>query len=337
MNFLDNITFRRNRTKLNTSNSSDDDCESVHSSNENTSNLPDISDDNLNEVQKLKERILALETELAIARKQIDALSLENKNLKRCNEDIVCENRSDNNTKKYESAKSTDKNSKCNSEQEQRQNINDKLPNATLGTTQRQKQQKKICILSTNTTNKILKIAKDRLKNYSNLCHYIKPHTKLINLITDIKAKLTDFTLNDFCVILVGDEDFKTTNDYFTTISQVRHLLQEINNTNIIICLPTYRYGNHANMFNWRVESFNNLLYLDITTHEHAYILDSNNKLEYNYRMFRRSGSINDYGMKVIFEALQNEIENIHEYNATLQWLNEPEVSSDPSAQFFRE
>lgn len=39
-------------------------------------------------------------------------------------------------------------------------------------------------------------------------------------------------------------------------------------------------------MFNWRVETFNNLLYLDIMTHEHAYILDSNKYLDYNYNMF---------------------------------------------------
>lgn len=82
--------------------------------------------------------------------------------------------------------------------------------------------------------------------------------------------------------------------------------------TNIIICAPTYKYGSHCNMYNWRVQNFNNLLYLDTLAQEHAYFLDSNKNLTWDYNMFdRRTGTIYNNGMKTIFKDIQEFIDGI--------------------------
>lgn len=162
----------------------------------------------------------------------------------------------------------------------------------------------KICIFSTNTQNKVLSNAENSL-NSSELCHYLRPNCKIRELLTGINMKIVNFTMNDFCVIMFGDEDFRATQDYFGIISDIREVLLEVTHTNVIICLPIYKYGRLMNMYNWRVESFNNLLYLDVSTHEHAYILDSNEELAYDYTMFNKfSGHINDRGFRTIFESL---------------------------------
>lgn len=65
-------------------------------------------------------------------------------------------------------------------------------------------------------------------------------------------------------------------------------------------------------MYNWRVETFNNLLYLDVMTHEHAYIFDSNQCLDYDFNMFHRYLShVNDNGIQSIFNNLQKLITEI--------------------------
>jgi hypothetical protein len=113
--------------------------------------------------------------------------------------------------------------------------------------------------------------------------------------------------MNDYCIVMIGDEDFSKTKDYVNLIYYIRDTLQQIKHTNIIICLSTYKVGNFYGMFNWRVETFNKLLYLDVMTHGHANLLDSNEKLDYDFNMFKRYfGTINHYGMNTIFQNLQD-------------------------------
>lgn len=93
------------------------------------------------------------------------------------------------------------------------------------------------------------------------------------------------------------------------------------------------------NMYNWRVENFNNLLYLDICTHEHAYILDSNKELNYDFSMFSSySGKIKDYGYRNVFLNLR-----IHIYTISRGLINDqhctdnPEKSDEGHSMFFRD
>lgn len=188
-----------------------------------------------------------------------------------------------------------------------------------LDNTVQTKQTRKICILSTNSHNKILAIAENTL-TYSEVCHYLKPKNKTRELLMEIDAKLENFTLNDYCIIMIGEEDFKTTTDYFETTKVIRETLQQLKHTNIIICLPTYKYGKALDVYNWRIETFNNLLYLDVSTHEYAYIIDSNEVLKYDYSMFNRfTGKINNYGLKLIFGKIECYVNDLHSYNMALQ------------------
>ncbi|KAF9407876.1 hypothetical protein HW555_012247, partial [Spodoptera exigua] len=105
------------------------------------------------------------------------------------------------------------------------------------------------------------------------------------------------------------NEKLSKNNDLYKKIRQV---LQEITNTNIIICTPTYKFFTNSYLYNSRVETFNNLLYLDTITHEHAYFLDSNENLAYDDTMFnRRTGAINGFGMKILFKDIYRMIDYI--------------------------
>lgn len=170
-----------------------------------------------------------------------------------------------------------------------------------------------ICIISTNIKNKVRDIAETTLRKHSkNICHYLMPHCKTEQLLRDLETKLKTFTYNDFCIILIGEEDFSTTNDYFQLVFSIRTTLEKTKHTNVIVCTPTYRYSYYKTMYNWRVENFNNLLYLDILTHEHAYFLDSNKNLSDDYTMFKkRTGLINNYGIHTIFIDIDDYIQGL--------------------------
>lgn len=141
-------------------------------------------------------------------------------------------------------------------------------------------------------------------------------HGKTEQLLYDIENKLKTLTMKDFCIILIGEEDFKSSNDYFQLIVDIRVTLQRVNHTNIIVCTPTFQFSFYKNMYNSRVETFNNLLYLDILTNKHAYFLDSNKNLASDYTMFnKRTGILNNYGMQTILKYIDEFISGIKKYD----------------------
>lgn len=355
MNFLENITFRRNRTTDRQSQSDDDDIPQTQNI-DTESSLPEISDDDSDGVQKLRERIESLQTELKNAHDEIEALSLQNREYKRCNDDLQKTNEllltmkvpkgpaNGNITPKKRRNRNKISNTESSSKSNRMTDITPKPKNKNLAkkveleqATQTKSKQKKICILSTNKHNKVLSIAEDSLDNYSTLCHYLKPNSVFKGLLTGIDSKVADFTMNDFCIVLIGEEDFRTPDNYFIKIADIRCTLQKLTHTNVIICLPTYKYGNFMDAFNWRVETFNNLMYLDTLTHEHAHIFDSNKKLDYDYTMFNRNTCrINDHGMRVILENLKYLINSIQQYNNTKnlqEQLHDVNINLDASGQ----
>ena len=160
---------------------------------------------------------------------------------------------------------------------------------------------RKICILSTNNKNKLLKIAENTFPNY-NICHYLTPNSGVKKLIENIDLKLKNYSMNDYCLIFIGEEDFKRTNDYVEITITIRETLLKVQHTNVIICAPTFKLNNYSVMFNGRIESFNSLLYLDACTYNYAYLFDSNFYLSYDYKMFWvRSGHANNEGLATIF------------------------------------
>jgi hypothetical protein len=94
-------------------------------------------------------------------------------------------------------------------------------------------------------------------------------------------------------------------------------------------------------MFNSRIEIFNNLLCLDICTHKHAYLLDSNLNLSCDYEMFHyRKGVINNTGLQVIFKDLYDmmleiELNNNYENNDDMNINPTNDLTTTTTSQFF--
>lgn len=308
MNFLDNITFRRNRTKSDSSTTSIANVSktSTESPIDGTmTSLPDISDDEDNQTIQLKKQLERLTTELNSAHNKIESLSLENTNLKRINQELLEKN------EHYKDMTCSSPKLKTPVNQDQSIVLNRLEKNTTTTVQYNVSKQNKICIISTNKSNKVLSIAEEKISNY-NIYHHLKTNCGIQQLLKGIKNMLKDYTKEDFCIILIGEDDFKTTNDYFDLIYDIRNNLKEIDNTNIILCLPTFKFNSSSNLFNWRVENFANLLYLDIMTHLHAYLLDSNLHLSYDSSMFSNlTGRLNNNGMRTIFDDIKRQMEDI--------------------------
>lgn len=196
----------------------------------------------------------------------------------------------------------------------------------------KEKLRNKLCILSGNKSNNILTLAEEYFTDNYVICHYLTPNVGITHLLRDLQIKLQNYTKNDFCIIMIGEEDFKTTKCYLDIITFMRNALDIIKNTNIIITLPTYKYNNNYNiLYNSRVEMFNNMLYMDNSTHQYSYLLDSNLNLSYHHSTYIRSaGALKDCGMKIIFEDL---------FNLQLEVLEENSVNqeNEPNEQFFLE
>lgn len=205
------------------------------------------------------------------------------------------------------------------------------------------KKERKICVIS-NTLQIGELIAAQKETFRGKICHYKKPGCGIEQLLQGLGNKVKDFTLNDYCIIFIGPSDFEVTNNYQQLVDIIRSELQKIQHTNIILCVPTFKYSGPCDMFNWRVESFNNYLFKDNNTHEYAFILDSNKNLEYSHAMFSiYSGKINKNGMKQIFKDLNDVIEKIYLYHRDFNVpVKDTEVQRSVETdsitdQFFRE
>lgn len=161
-----------------------------------------------------------------------------------------------------------------------------------------------ICIISSNKNNDVLSIAEETFK-FSQVCHYVTPNCGTIQLIRNLDQKVKDFSMDDYCIVLIGEEDFKRTENYVEIVVALRNELQKIRHTNVILCVPTFKLSNYSTMFNWRIETFNSLLDLDLQCHNYAMVLDSNLDLLYDFTMFSKyDRKLNNLGMKNVFDNL---------------------------------
>lgn len=325
MNFLNNITLRRkaNRSNPNTSIVSQESSDTFEDS------VTDLTNDtSLNEEDQYKQKISQLELQLKNALQQIEVLTLENSTLKQVHNELNMKYATNKSVLKITPDKTT-----LTKETQTTPNIGDlhcegnsiEQPpillhtNAQFTNSKKQPTKHKINILSTNTNNKILSISEQTLSENYKICHYLMPHGNTTRLLSNIETKIQDLTLRDFCIIMIGEEDFRSTNDYFAIILNLRETLKTVKHTNIIICSPTFKYGYNSNLYNWRVEYFNNLLYLDILEHEYAFFLDSNKNLECSYAMFNKNKSIvNNYGMSIIFRDIKKYMIEILQYEGQI-------------------
>jgi hypothetical protein len=160
----------------------------------------------------------------------------------------------------------------------------------------------KLYVIS-NHTNYMLQLIKDSLPS-KNTCLYLSPGGGIRELFDDLVNKLRDFSFHDYCIIYIGDTDFKHSINYDSLVGYIQKQVSEVQHTNIIICLPTFKISTYSNLFIERVETFNNLLYKSNLQHEYSYILDSNLNLTFDNYMYSRLGNVNRRGFKTIFNDL---------------------------------
>lgn len=299
MNIYENITLRSSQKKGKNELPADSHDSSSSTLDGTIVSIPELSDDDTTQdVHSLKRQIETLNLKLAEAKSEINNLRSENTKLKKTVTELTT------------SPKSAKKRSrKTNSNVSDRQTPS---PNTSRIAVKESKPPKrrlnKICIISTNKNNNILSISRNHFQ-HSEICHYLQPHVGIKQMLKNINITVKDYTKEDHCIILIGDEDFKTTQYYPDIVDNLRETLQSLTHTNIILCVPTYKYHQYSVWFNCRVESFNNLLYMDNKTYKYATLIDSNLDLSCDFQTFSEyNGSVKDHGMNLIFKRIKDTI-----------------------------
>lgn len=165
---------------------------------------------------------------------------------------------------------------------------------------------RKILIFTTNKTNPITTIASSIFEHNSNFCHHVyNSNIGTGQLIRAMKQHTKKLSQDDYCILMIGEKDFRSSSNYRNIVDDIREELSSHNHKNTIICLPIYRCNEHSEMYNWRIETFNSLIYNDIRKHGYAMLIDSNRNLTYSYEMFlTKSGHINNKGMATILKDI---------------------------------
>jgi regulator of replication initiation timing len=200
----------------------------------------------------------------------------------------------------------------------------------------------KISIISSDKYNMITKTTNYNLGDNYSICHYLYPGVGIRTMLQNVESKLENYTKHDFCIVFIGEEDFKSSQCIDNLVLYIRKVTSKLSHTNIIICYPTYRIGYFDNMFNWRVESFNDILFTDNSKYNYAYLLDSNRNLAYDHEMFYlKSGCIKRAGLNVIFQdicTLITIVQTEHNYDDnSLEDFSNLNLSQNSSRSFFRE
>lgn len=175
------------------------------------------------------------------------------------------------------------------------------LPNNNTSVNSVTGTKRKLCILSNRHFTGSLNTIEDTFSSEFNFCRYLLPNFRIKELFTNLKNKLCNFTMDDYCIILLGEADFKLDCNFIELINTLTDAIKDINMTNVIICTPTYVLG--APVYNYKIELFNTLLQVELQKNQFVHFFDSNESL--NYEMFSDlSGRINKFGLIHIFKTI---------------------------------
>lgn len=167
-----------------------------------------------------------------------------------------------------------------------------------------QKQKNKLAIMSSGCTKGTLPLIEEVFSDSFQYCHFLLPNVITEDVLSTIEHKLKGFSINDYCLIFIGENDLKN-DDFIGIIEKLRKYLIKNTHTNLVVCAPTFICG--ALIHNYKVELFNNLLCWDINNNRYAYFFDSNHTL--SLEMFSiNTGKINKHGWKNIFEQIRSNI-----------------------------
>lgn len=228
MNFFENITLRKTRNHSLTETSPENNISNDLITDGASKSLLELSDDiSDDETLGLKQQIEHLKLQLSSAYEEISNLSLENCELKQALENLTKDqNIQKQDCKEFASQElplKLDKNhttprstsaikQKQGSQLLQAPKNYDEQQSASFVTQYEHKivhkQPIKLCLISSNKSNKLLSIAQNIYPDYR-ICHYLLPNCGLIKLTDNLDSKLKDYTMADYCVILIGADDFE--------------------------------------------------------------------------------------------------------------------------------
>ncbi|KAF9421458.1 hypothetical protein HW555_002673 [Spodoptera exigua] len=267
--------------------------------------IPDSLHDNSNIIIELSEQVKALKMQLKDAHLEIENLNSENFRLKSDLQNMTIKTDKETQTCDTNNIQTTNS---LKTAQNISPSFKNNLPKHTgnlTSTIVKHQQKNKLCILSSHKSRGALSIIEDVFSKYFDFCHYVFPNGTVKELLYGIENKLRNFTLNDYCIILIGENDIKENKNYITTINMIKEAFQKVTHTNNIICCPTYVRG--APIHNFRVEMFNNLINLSIQDNEYAYLFDSNYGLSLDMFSYI-TGKINNQGIRNIYERIMENI-----------------------------
>lgn len=364
----DNITLRKKQIisqnpLLNVSS----DISSLDCSMDNTCrSLPDLSEVNHNEIEQLKEELESVKRELQSAHFEIENLMLENSSLKKITTEQqkklahlkdICygspevknmSQRKKHKNRSIESPKCSTNVKKSVIKQKEIQSTNlfaspcsmsqlidsDKKENEQNTCTPQADitHKNKVCIVTSNKRLRILQNL-NRISTYNDfeILHYISDKVGIDILLKDIETKLISYTKRDYCVVMIGETDFLHSQDLKFLVNYLRQKLEKITNTNIIITTPTYICGKP--LYNYRVETFNNILNYDILSWDNQMVnlIDSNKDLSFD--MFSlTTGKILNHGVQNILGRIANLLVTQRFQNCT----NQTSVESPNNQDCFR-
>lgn len=171
---------------------------------------------------------------------------------------------------------------------------------------EQQQKKKKLCVISSDNKHDIIGVCDDIYGTEFDIIHYCKPGGGIQILLEGINNKICGLTMEDYCIVMIGDTDFGKTQNNYELIMCIREKLRQYNSTNIILCFSLYKFGKHTMLYNARVEMFNNMLYLDVETNEYAYTFDSNCNTSEDYSLFGKNGSMNIKGIRRILDEVKD-------------------------------
>lgn len=181
---------------------------------------------------------------------------------------------------------------------------------------------RKLCLISDNNVNNILGIAETTFPA-AKICHYCMPKAGIVELLETLEIKLINYSLHDYCIIFIGEQDFLVSNKYDELVNHIRYKLENIKHTNVILCSPNFKLKWNVNLFNTRIEAFNRLLYLSNQTYKYTYTFDTNRHLEYTHEMFSKyTGKVKNKAILNIFHELKSYIKLFQYENNNCNDLN---------------
>lgn len=211
-------------------------------------------------------------------------------------------------------------------------NIEYRLPQSKRAQAHKKPQ---ICMVSNNKNTKIAQLGFEMFNDEFEYNHFRYPNAGTENLLECFEKLTRKFNKYDYGVLFLGETDFQKTENFEDLVVKINENIRKIVNTNVIICVPTYKYGHFTTLYNSRVEKFNSMLHRNNKDNEYAYLLDSNLHLRCDFEMFnRRDGRINTQGFRIIFHDLKEFVLNLGNYN--LSSIIREEVRPETN-RFFRE